>query len=467
MEYKISIENFKSVIQTEFDLKRGLNILIGPNGAGKTCILTSLKFIRDIFLKGVALAMARGGGPSRIYHRGKSVMKFSIEFNYGEKTYRKKPRPCRCMWEIEVEQKGVEKLATISQEKLIIDCFVEGEVVTLFKFEANRKNFEKPKISFDTNPDAGKDLFNRLQREHSSYSKEKLYDLTKDSLSKILSINELKKTGERSIVTFLERFDSSLGKLFYFFSSINEYNIIPERARQATEQLPFAKMSPNGFGISEVIEALEKRNFHKLQMGGSYEFDTDMPWGYPYYYSPYAYRFHPHRNRKSPIDDSLENINKELSAAVKPINRVTVEIDPTTGRRFVIFKSEKERFYPDEVSDGTIKWLCILTSIYVGFSNIYMLEEPENFLHPWMQQKLIKIMREQSEKSSSIYVLTTHSTTLLNSAFPEEVLIVQQKSKGTTVERIKDEKEIQAFLENSDFRLGDLWVSGGIGAVPQ
>jgi predicted ATPase len=467
MEYKISVENFKSIIQTEFDLKRGLNILIGPNGAGKTCLLTSLKFLRDIFLKGIGLAMAKGGGPSRIYNRGKTSMKFSIEFIYGDRTYRKKPRHTRCRWEVIIEQKGIEKLATISYEKLSVDCTVESTKINLFLFEANRKNLERPKLSFAINPDSGKDLFNKHQSEHPSYSKEKLTSHSNEILNKICTSNELKKTGERSIVTFMEGFDGSFSKFLYFFSSINEYNIIPERARQATEQLPFARMSANGFGISEVIEALEKKNFHKVQMGGSYDFDVDIPWGPSYYFSTYGYRFYSHRSRKSPLDDSLENINKELSSAVKPINKVSVEIDQTNGRRFVIFKSEKESFYPDEVSDGTIKWLCILTSIYVGFSNIYLLEEPENFLHPWMQQKLIKIMREQSEKNNTIYVLTTHSTTLLNSAFPEEVIIVQQKNKGTEVERIKNQEEVQAFLENSDFRLGDLWVSGGIGAVPQ
>ena len=78
MEYKINIENFKSILKAEFELKRGLNILIGPNGAGKTCVMTSLKFLRDTFLKGVGLAMAKGGGPSRTYHRGKNYMKFEL-----------------------------------------------------------------------------------------------------------------------------------------------------------------------------------------------------------------------------------------------------------------------------------------------------------------------------------------------------------------------------------------------------
>lgn len=467
MEYKITIENFKSIQHSELTLKKGLNILIGPNGAGKTCALTSLKFLKDMLQKGVGLAMAKGGGPSRLYHRGKKLIRFRIELDFGEKVFKKKKRKTKCIWFAEIEQKGSERLATISYESLKICTSENEEDITLFQFTINRKNFEKPRAVIFLDLESGKDIFNSFYKDNRSLSKEKLFEKIQETLKSISNHPDFKKNGERSILTFLERFDNSFFKLIYFFTSINEYNIIPERARQATEQLPFARMSPNGFGVSEVIEALEKKNFHKLQLSVNSDLDFDMPlFGHAFMYVPYGFRFYSSK-RKNPLSYALDNINKELSAAVKPITSISVEIDQTNGRRFVVFKSENEKYYPDEVSDGTIKWLCILTSIYVGFSNIYLLEEPENFLHPWMQQKLIQIMREQSEENDSIYLLTTHSTTLLNSAYPDEVITVKQKDKGSILERISNTEDIQRFLDNSDFRLGDLWVSGGIGAIPQ
>ena len=101
------------------------------------------------------------------------------------------------------------------------------------------------------------------------------------------------------------------------------------------------------------------------------------------------------------LDHALANIIRDLAAAVRPIESVAVQMDPTSGKRFVVFNAEKHSFFPEEVSDGTIKWLCILVSIYVPFSRVYLLEEPENFLHPWMQQKLINIMRQQASKNGT------------------------------------------------------------------
>jgi predicted ATPase len=464
MEYKIRVENFKSIVETEIILKKGLNILIGPNGAGKTNMLGSLKFIRDVLIKGVGLAMAIGGGPKRIYHRDKKNLRFSIEFDFEKRTFKKKSRETKCKWLIEIEQRGQENLPAIVLEQLFVTTNFEGEVFNLFSIDVNRKQIKKPKATLEVNKEAGKDLFKNYQKQNASCTKEKLFADIKDTFFKDILTNDFKKSGERSFLTSLSRFDYNLYILIQFFSSINEYNIIPERARQATEQLPYARLSSNGFGISEVIQALEKRNFHKIEFGISDLQFTD-PFYPHYYYFPRNY-WYPSKNKQHPLENSLQNINAQLAAAVRPIESVSVEVDQTNGKRYVIFKTSKETFYPDEVSDGTIKWLCILTSIYVGFSNIYLLEEPENFLHPWMQQKLIELMRQQSETNKNIYVLTTHSTTLLNAAYPEEVIIVHQKENGTEVSRINNYNEIQTFLDSSDFRLGDLWVSGGFGAVP-
>jgi hypothetical protein len=55
----------------------------------------------------------------------------------------------------------------------------------------------------------------------------------------------------------LVRLDEELLRLYSFFENLNEYNIVPNVARQSTDQLPFAEMLPNGQNLSEVIYALE------------------------------------------------------------------------------------------------------------------------------------------------------------------------------------------------------------------
>lgn len=238
-------------------------------------------------------------------------------------------------------------------------------------------------------------------------------------------------------------------------------------------------MKPDGEGVSQVIHALEQGDYFQFQRD-QYEHLLDIPFfDAPRYqrahlgrkrflYPPQFYFYKPRYThpREDTLEKALDNIQTELSAGVKPIESVTTDIDQTTGKRYLVFKSANHNFRPEEVSDGTVKWLCILVSIYVPHSPLYILEEPENFLHPWMQQKLVSTMREQAKESKTIFLLTSHSTTILNASEPSETLVVTPSAKGTQVREITNREEIEIFLEESQFRLGDLWVSGAISGVP-
>ena len=159
-------------------------------------------------------------------------------------------------------------------------------------------------------------------------------------------MTKLKDDPDRSCFPILAPLDSVIYDLYSNFLFLNEYNIVPDIARSAAEQLPFAQMSPNGASVSEVIDALENKRYHKLEPVDYFEFDdlygeAVFPHGY-YFYPPwrFRYRIHPRKKGEERYVDALANINKELAAAVKPISRVSVGIDPTTGRRFVQFNSD-------------------------------------------------------------------------------------------------------------------------------
>ena len=120
MKLRLQIRNFKSIESAELCLNPGLNILVGPNGAGKTCLLSALKFVRDVFRLGAAQALARSGGTRHLYNRGHSEIRFSIWQDYGERTYRRRKYPCQVLWEVAIAQRGPEKIATIVEENLKI-----------------------------------------------------------------------------------------------------------------------------------------------------------------------------------------------------------------------------------------------------------------------------------------------------------------------------------------------------------
>jgi len=469
VKLEITIKNFKSIESAQLNLRKGLNILIGPNGSGKTCILSALKFIKDVIHLGAAQALARGGGSKRIYKRGKHSIEMNIICEYRERIFRRKKYSCLLKWNFIISQRGPDKIASIMNEVIQIEANISGRNQILFRFEVDRENIKRIESSFTKldSDEIGRDLFSTWDKDHSNQNKSSLYEKLHSRLNEIK--RELKKTYDRSVLSYFARFDVSIENLLQKFQFLNEYNILPEVARASSEQLQFAQMGPDGSSVSEVIYALEKRHFGRIAEVPFYGIDDMFHRMYhiPFYLPTfYSYRMHRARHRRYPLERALENINKEISAAVKPISSVGVQIDPNNGRRFVIFKTEKQTFFPEEVSDGTIKWLCILVSIFVPYSQVYLLEEPENFLHPWMQQRLVNIMREQAKKEDIIFILTSHSSTILNSSNPEEVLVVTQVTGGTKIREVEDKEEIEKVLRASDFRLGDLWVSGAIGGVP-
>jgi predicted ATPase len=466
MSLTIHIKNFRAVKDTQLEVKSGVNVLIGPNGSGKTSLFLALKFLRDVLLHGVGLAVAKGGGPKRTFRRHATRMSFAVEHTLETKRiFRRRKVPFKFIWEIDIAERGHEKISTIIRERFAIDA-VNGEQATNVLEAEIRSSNKGSTHSLRIAPPAeiGKDLVSFVH--DATENKEPAIALLKVRINEIFKQAKKEKDNDKSVFSHLARFDAEMSAILYSFLNLNEYNIQPDTARESTDQLPVVEMLPNGKQLSEVIHALENRNFFKLNptypygsyfgaaLFGPYVFEQD------YYSSLYSGRV------RKDLKNALTNINNELATAVKPIQKVTARIDPTNGKRFVVFKAGDEIFYPEEVSDGTIKWLCILVSIYVPFSQLYLLEEPENFLHPWMQHKLIELMRRQAIRSGTTFVLTTHSTAILNSAKPDEVIIVKATANGTTASSIPQIETIRTALEEKEFGLGDLWVSGRVGAVP-
>jgi ABC-type lipoprotein export system ATPase subunit len=471
---RLTVKNYKSIGHADLDLRSGLNVLIGPNGSGKTCLLSSLKFLRDAFRLGAAQALARQGGARRVYRHGCDAISFALAESYGQRIYHHGRVACSLSWGITVKQAAPESIATISNEALTI-APDDNPGDPLFSIAISRKGpFQKASLTINLPPIThfGRDLFKFWDSEYSSQPKARVAEAFPKLLKQILG--RVLDEPDKSFLPALAASDPVLANIIDSFTLLNEYNIVPDVARASSEQLPFAQMAPNGAAVSLVVDALENERYHKLEQVQWLELDDDYRsqryfmerhpphyYGYRRYYSPYSQRM------TSPsLPQALANINKELAAAVRPITHVTVATDPTNGKRFVVFKSGDEAFYPEEVSDGTVKWLCLLVSLFVPFSRVYLLEEPENFLHPWMQQRLIAVMREQAKQNGTIFFLSSHSATILNGAHPEEILIVTNGANGTELSAIEDLDDVREALRQSDFHVGDLWVSGAIGGVP-
>lgn len=148
---------------------------------------------------------------------------------------------------------------------------------------------------------------------------------------------------------------------------------------------------------------------------------------------------------------------------VPGLEDIIIEVLPS--KTLGLFFAEKGFGRPwraDEVSDGTMHALSILVAAADPRVSALLIEEPENSLHPWILEQLIKTLRQLAEKKTVI--LTTQSPVVVDLLHPSETWIVSRR-KGAT--RIRQLTRIDPRIEG-EWREGVATLSEylGSGLIP-
>ena len=114
------------------------------------------------------------------------------------------------------------------------------------------------------------------------------------------------------------------------------------------------------------------------------------------------------------------------------------------------------------LSDGTLRWLCLLAVLLDPEpAPLVCLEEPEAGLHPDAIRMVAELLVEASTRTQLI--VTTHSPALVDalSSQPESVVVCERDFDGfTQLKRLKS-ADLDEWLER--YSLGQLWQKGEIG----
>ena len=158
-------------------------------------------------------------------------------------------------------------------------------------------------------------------------------------------------------------------------------------------------------------------------------------------------------------EESYSRYLKFLKQLYEDVNDFEIiELDNLISIRLV----EGERRIPvARLSDGTLRYLMLLAVLCDPEPPaVVCIEEPEMGLHPDLVHVMAEALQYAAERTQVI--VTTHSVRLVDCFTPTpEVIQVCEKHEGQTyIERL-DPEELKPWLEN--YRLGDLWSSGGIG----
>ena len=116
------------------------------------------------------------------------------------------------------------------------------------------------------------------------------------------------------------------------------------------------------------------------------------------------------------------------------------------------------------LSDGTIRFVALLaTLLSPSPPPLLCIEEPELGLHPDTVALLADLLVDASERTQ--LVVTTHSDALVSALTnqPDAIIACERPGAGTVLRRL-DPGKLASWLE--DYRLGDLWRMGELGANP-
>lgn len=452
---RIEVNGFKSLNNFSLDLNKGLNILVGPNGAGKTNIILFFEFLSLSCTEHIANSISKVGGAGAVFKKI-SFDEYEKEFSfkvYGTKKIQKRGKSS------ETEYLSYEYSATILNSFDLDNIFYSKQS---FKFAKNQ-NFDfdhRGKDDWDFALDL--DISEDNKFNISNFKIEK--DIANNNQHIINSKSKsTSKINKNFVKEFLENGDLSHNCIINFLFTILErktidiirdlkggetFNIVPSKVKEVEDAANPPGIKKDGSGLAATLYAIKNERSKES-------------------YLDYPFFIFTHDIDRKYKKESLQNIVDYLKLANNTIENLDVINDPFDNRLVVkinINADEYNSVLPlSAMSDGTIKWITIITAILTS-NSIFSIEEPENFLHPWMQAEIVKIMRNHISNGNeeACVIMTTHSESLLNYSEPNELILVEMIGGQTKAIRIDDIEIIKSEISNSGLGLGHFYFSNSL-----
>lgn len=455
---KIYVDGFKTLTDFELSLLPGLNILVGPNGSGKTNIVSFFEFLAFLMETDASEATSRAGGAGAIFRR------------IGDKFHdRITAKVCGFM----PVPDNIEKVDPDEVEDIPKKYWsYEYEFCLVFPELRDAVLFDTQVFRLKVIDDAMNHPFFEAQREWDLHvkigldekgsSKAKVYSLHKD-LARDWYLPRSKKGGENfdyfedilgrflksntSIVRMVAQFSPDLWKLQGDLSGGQTYNIIPSRVKQSEDSAKPPGISKDGYGLAATIYALKRiaeRDYYQM-------------------------RFFSNRKDISASPDTLAQLKEYLRLVNSAIEDFDVTNDSFDNQLKLKFKvkgggADGAWIPVSQISDGTLKWIALVTAALTEQA-VFSIEEPENYLHPTLQKKIVTVLRDilfNDEDELKVTILTTHSETLLNSCRPKELIITYFEDGGTKATRCSNADEVSDEINRTGFGLGYYYLTDAL-----
>lgn len=428
----VTIDGFKSLSGFELELRPGLNVLVGPNGSGKTNIISFFEFLGDLQKMSVSDAVSNAGGAGSVF-RKLGVIKYQNHITVKlSGTVRRGSRDFvyyRYSFTILLEPEA--ELLEYKEQRIQLKIRTVGGVpkrnISKFDFDIEVRYNDQMKTDIDIKEYNERKIRSRRYRCRN-----------KKDLAEYLGAYSPTKM---SLPSLLRRTFNILYLPYYDLAGGEVFNIEPSKVKMAEDSAKSPRINKDGSGLYATLYGI--RNREKEGGRGRYEM-----WG---------------RERMFENTDMSE-ILQYLQLANNAINSIKVSNDPFDNRirvRITVGEGKENAVLPlSAMSDGTIKWLSLVTVILTNPST-FSVEEPENYLHPLMQSEIIKLMRSKI-KQSRFALLSTHSETILNSSLAEELVVVTFREGRTLAKRPRNVAALNKEIQTTGFGLGYYYIAGSL-----
>ena len=403
----IKIEGFRSFKRVELDLAP-LSVLIGPNNGGKSNFLDLMSFMAEAGEGRLEKGIDSRGGYSSIAFGPHWLGDIVIEFRFKELSH--------ISFILEPPPDPLAKEKPDVRYKLALTSPFEPSTTSHVRVEevAAELTSESPRQVSLMKRDANGCVFRWFHWDGTEGSEESKELESKSELA-IFQVKDLRKYP----------IPYHLLKQLQAWTLYRDINVGPESPVRLPALLrPTLRLSENGANLSSVL--------HSIQQGRP---------------------------------DIWEEILELLHTACPEFQDIRIPGGGGDGKvllRWFEPPYEKEGVSPNLLSDGTLKFLCLIAILKSPDPPpLICIDEPEIGLHPdWI--KLVAEMM-QSAAARTQLIVATHSPQIVAGLDPEQVIITE-KENGETRLRQLQRQDLEKWLK--EFNLSDLWLAGHFGGRP-
>ncbi|HEY4689129.1 MAG TPA: AAA family ATPase [Anaerolineae bacterium] len=164
---------------------------------------------------------------------------------------------------------------------------------------------------------------------------------------------------------------------------------------------------------------------------------------------------------------SYERIEDTLRLAFPDFDRLELPVvggGQITLRWYSRYQKGTAHFYPNQLSEGTLRFLWLITTLLSPEPPpLILIDEPEISLHPELLKILAALLQDASARTQIL--VATHSSDLIRWLQPDEVVVID-KVDGKAAFTWASDPSLNLGEWLKEYTLRDLWLMGNLDGRP-